>query len=550
MEMSDCYLPKGHVLNQRYEVFDVIGSGGFGITYRAFDLLLNRFVAVKEFYIMQWMERCRDGRKRRIRPSLQKSGNRAESCRMNFHREAKIMENLKNIPYLSRIQENFSENNTEYIVMKLLEGESMMHYTKMHGKIHPQKLFPMIEQVLFAVEQTHECGFIHRDISPANMICTKDGDLYLIDFGAATSCDRNSELWNEQVFSHKGFEAPEHLLYNNHGTWTDIYSLCASVVYLLTGEGLPSAKEREKADCIPQILMRSGLSGRQQNILMKGLAIDSRRRCASAKELRMALCGETVKFEDVWDVAYTARTDIGSRKMNQDNLMVDGLFCYEGEDFRKAGQIICMHEELHMAAVCDGVGGACLGELASRAAAQALMHFMEQYRYSHKLPERLIDELLDQMNEKVASLGKKIGTVATTLSLLLWKGNHYWAVNIGDSPIYLLRKRKISRLSVPHTRAYAHFMSGRPIGRSDWHVLMNYLGKEKTAGSQMAAIRHGHLQKGDVFLICSDGVTDHLDEAGLKRCLLKGGEKGMESIWKVLNCKDSNDNCSAVIVCF
>ena len=150
MEMSDCYLPKGHVLNQRYEVFDVIGSGGFGITYRAFDLLLNRFVAVKEFYIMQWMERCRDGRKCRIRPSLQKSGNRAESCRMNFHREAKIMENLKNIPYLSRIQENFSENNTEYIVMKLLEGESMMHYTKMHGKIHPQKLFPMIEQVLFA----------------------------------------------------------------------------------------------------------------------------------------------------------------------------------------------------------------------------------------------------------------------------------------------------------------------------------------------------------------------------------------------------------------
>lgn len=55
MELTDCYLPKGHVLNQRYEVFDVIGSGGFGITYRAFDLLLNRFVAVKEFFIMQWM---------------------------------------------------------------------------------------------------------------------------------------------------------------------------------------------------------------------------------------------------------------------------------------------------------------------------------------------------------------------------------------------------------------------------------------------------------------------------------------------------------------
>ena len=89
MEVSDYYLPKGHVLNQRYKIFDVIGSGGFGITYRAFDLLLNRFVAVKEFYIMQWMERSRD-RKCRIRPSMQKSGNKVESCRMNFHREAKL----------------------------------------------------------------------------------------------------------------------------------------------------------------------------------------------------------------------------------------------------------------------------------------------------------------------------------------------------------------------------------------------------------------------------------------------------------------------------
>ena len=86
---------------------------------------------------MQWMERCRDGRKCRIRPSLQKSGNRAESCRTNFHREAKIMENLKNIPYLSRIQENFSENNTEYIVMKLLEGESKKRVKAQKTKPNP-----------------------------------------------------------------------------------------------------------------------------------------------------------------------------------------------------------------------------------------------------------------------------------------------------------------------------------------------------------------------------------------------------------------------------
>lgn len=68
------------------------------------------------------------------------------------------------------------------------------------------------------------------------------------------------------------------------------------------------------------------------------------------------LCGELQSAPANWGITYEARTDIGTRKVNQDNLMVDGLFYYEGTDFRRNGIIDCRSDEIHMAAVCDGVG--------------------------------------------------------------------------------------------------------------------------------------------------------------------------------------------------
>lgn len=110
------------------------------------------------------------------------------------------------------------------------------------------------------------------------------------------------------------------------------------------------------------------------------------------------LCGELQSAPANWGITYEARTDIGTRKVNQDNLMVDGLFYYEGTDFRRNGTIDCRSDEIHMAAVCDGVGGSNHGELASRAVIQALRHFLEHYGTSEALPERLIEGLLDQVN--------------------------------------------------------------------------------------------------------------------------------------------------------
>lgn len=154
------------------------------------------------------------------------------------------------------------------------------------------------------------------------------------------------------------------------------------------------------------------------------------------------------------------------------------------------------------------------------------------------------------MNEKIISLGEKIGRTGTTVSFLLWKGNQYYAVNIGDSPIYLLRKHKLEQLSTAHTLAEAKLMSGIPFSIGDTHTLMNYLGKQKIAGSDMASVRHGFLHKGDKFLICSDGVTDKIDKDRLKRCLSFSEKSAVQSFRRILNKCSNNDNCTAIVVRF
>lgn len=516
-------LKRGTILKNRYVIREIIGSGGFSYVYRAWDQLLFRRVAIKELVDDTWRE--------------------------DFLREAAIMDRLGNIPSVTQIYDSFSENATEYIVMNLIEGSSLYEYVQEKGgALTVAEVLPMMEKILYALQQIHALGYLHRDICPNNILRTKDGDVYLIDFGAATAVNRETDHWNGRVYVHKNFHAPEHDTPMEQGTWTDIYSVCATLVFLLTGTSVAEEEERLVYDPIPQQLTRTGLVSRQQNAVMKGLELNWRERCTDACELRLALCRELEAAPDTWKISYAAKTDVGSRKNNQDNLMVDGLFYFYGDDFERAGELKC-REELHMAAVCDGVGGAAAGEISSLAAIQALVHFLEGYRFCDTIPERLLDELLDQMNEKIVSLGRKIGKTATTVSFVLWKGRHFYAVNIGDSPIYLFRKKKLTKISIFHRLSEEKLLRGEEINLTDTHILTRYLGKENTAGSQMKALVRGHIEEGDKFLICTDGVPANMTADQLKKCLRQPPEKAMRSIWKILN-KKKRDNCSVVVLEF
>lgn len=519
-------------LKERYVIQKVIGEGGFSMVYQAWDQLLYRDVAIKKFV-------------------YEGDESQKERCRKAFISEKALMQALSNIPYIPRILDEFSENDSEYLVLTLLSGCSLLDYVRSIGGTLPaSELFHLMERCIYALECMHEQGYIHRDISPKNMFITKDKELFLIDFGTASALDPDSPLYSNEVFEHRGFHCPEYAMPALQGPWSDVYSLCATIFYLLTGEGIPSPEIRRNFDEVPQLLTRCHLSTRQQNALLSGLQPDPEKRKINACDLRIALCQELYQSPSSWKLEYAVKTDIGDRPMNQDNMTIDGLFCYEGIDLDRQGCLACQPGEIHLAAVCDGVGGAAAGELSAKAAIQALTHFMESHHKSTVLPEVLLEDLMNQMNEKIVSLSDKIGKTGSTVSIVMWKGKHYYTVNIGDSPIYLLHKKKLTRLSTPHTLAEQKKKAGELYSLSDRHVLTSYLGKRYCAGGQMMSLTYGHLEENDTFLICSDGVTEIIPEEKIRHYMIKSMTKAEDGIWKLVRKKKNRDNCSTVLLRF
>ena len=515
-------LKKGTRLKNRYEIISLIGQGGFGATYKAIDHLLNRFVAIKV----------------------------SES---SLSHEARILKALNNVPHICHIYDYFNEGKLHYIVMRYIEGKSLSVYREENGgTLSADFIKKCLPSVIITLDQMHERGIIHRDISPGNLLLTDDNILYLIDFGTATAT-RDSALKNKLIFAHKGLDAPEHLDERYQGAWTDVYSLCSTIVYLISGEGLPLYADRLKYDPLSAMLVKLPINAKMQNALLKGLAVDPLKRYGSVVSFLDAFLGEDVNKRDIKDdyfVHYHARTDIGKRPINQDNYMVDTLFSYAGEDCEIKGNIDCRKDDIHIVAVADGVAGTQHGELASKAAIQAVSHFIDYYRHDDGLLQNLLEELLNQINEKILILSSKIGKTATTISVFAWKNNEFYMANIGDSPVYQLKKRKFTKLSKSQTVANDMLEKGMmPTGR-DLHLLSNYLGKESTSGDSMAYITSGKIEAGDIFMLCSDGIAGISSDLQKSRWMRQDGDKAIKNIFKHAHRHKTMDNCTAIILKF
>ncbi len=515
-------IKKGTRLKNRYEITELLGEGGFGKTYKAIDHLLNRFVAIK----------CSD---------------------KSLAHEAKILKALDNVPNISHRYDYFTSDKKHFLVMKLINGVSLSKYRNdCGGKISLDLLTKILPYILTTLDQMHERGIIHRDISPGNFLIDDEKRLFLIDFGTATSI-REGSLRNNIIFSHLGLDAPESARADQQGPWTDIYSLCVTIIYLLTGEGIPLVIDRQIYDPVPSILTRLSLSSKMQNALMNGLALDRSKRYKSIQAFAKAFYGKDISvstMDESYSVHYHARTDIGKRNVNQDNFMVDTLFQYGGEDCEIKGYIDCAKDEIHIAAIADGVASSNHGELASKAAIQALTHFVENYRNDEGLNENLIEEFLNQLNEKIIILSKKIGMTATTISILMWKNDKYCIANIGDSPVYKLSDDHLYKLSEEHVLSNEKLQAGLNVTTQDFHTLTRYLGKTNTAGSEMAYIRNGVIKKGDIFLICSDGISGITTDAEKRKYMKKDGDRAIREFYKCAHKHPAMDNCTAIILKF
>lgn len=281
------HLPPGTVLLDRYLVGRVLGEGGFGITYIGCDLRLELKIAIKEYYPVDRATRNASvslGVTNFMGPAAQSF----ERGKQKFLGEARAMARMDKQQTIVGVRDYFEANNTAYIVMEYIEGTNFSDLVKQRGgRIAPDELFPLLEPLFGALGVMHENGLIHRDISPDNLML-EHGAVRLLDFGCARETTRGTETLT--IALKQGYAPVEQYQSKGQGPWTDIYALCATIYFCLTGKAPPQALDRITADSLllPSKLGVALLPG-QEEALLKGLNLSPNRRYRSMAELHAAL---------------------------------------------------------------------------------------------------------------------------------------------------------------------------------------------------------------------------------------------------------------------
>ena len=296
-------LKPGTILEGKYLVGEMLGQGGFGITYIGFDLLLEQKVAIKEYYPMSTGMVSREGHSTVVWSSAMMGKTGTQKGFDSFLKEARKMAKLGGIPGVVGVKSVFIQNETAYIVMDFIEGETLLKKLQKNGPMDFDSCVKLMTPIMQALSEVHEHGIIHRDISPDNIMVRPDGKLILLDLGAAKDLDiqgNDGSVQSSQMVAKHGFSPIEQYSKSGKvGPWTDIYAMAATIYYCCTGILPPPATDRTIDDtlaCQPR------LTHTQFDILADCMRMRPQDRPQSMDTLLQMLThpqGEAKPFEEV-----------------------------------------------------------------------------------------------------------------------------------------------------------------------------------------------------------------------------------------------------------
>jgi serine/threonine protein kinase len=241
-------LPMRAVLNKRYFIGKVLGAGGFGITYKAYDLFTSDTVAVKEFFPRGYARRAMGA----LNVMIPLEEHRAvyQHWLAAFVKEARVLSTVKNLHGVVKLRNFFQENNSAYIVTDFLEGIPLRAYiNNLGGRLELRDALSVLRPVFDSLYVLHENGVIHKDISPENIMVVKHTQVKLIDFGAASLY--KNPVDRPYIVLKKGYSPIE--LYSETAPkvpWTELYQAGVTLFNALTCDLPAEAPERAKLDLL------------------------------------------------------------------------------------------------------------------------------------------------------------------------------------------------------------------------------------------------------------------------------------------------------------
>ena len=311
-------LPIGTLLSERYASGKVLGSGGFGITYLAFDLRLQIAVAIKEFLPRAYALRT-DG-DRMVIPVSDRASDAFQHLKEAFLEESRMLARFSQEPGIVSVLDFFEENGTAYLVMMHVDGVTVEEWLTLNGgRTTFEEAVALLLPVMDSLEAVHAAGIIHRDISPDNILVTHARQVRLVDFGAAREMAVEMESaalpGSVSIIFKRGYAPPEQ--YRNHreelGPWTDIYALAATLYRMITGLVPEDAVGRlQGMELVLPSSLGVEIDPSAEKVLMQALAVDRKERPRSMRRFRDALVGDKASLAEV--VLTGRRSDLEGRE--------------------------------------------------------------------------------------------------------------------------------------------------------------------------------------------------------------------------------------------
>ena len=293
------HLPPFTILYGKYLIGRVVGQGGFGIVYIAKDLVLDITVAIKELFPSNMVTRTISNVTTSTSVMCTDDPKNLSMVREKFVKEARTIARLQEhagAGGIVQVKDLFEENNTAYLVMEYLHGETLKQYLEKYGNIECPQLLRMLRPVMESLHNIHQADIIHRDISPDNIMVMSTAEsrqsggtplLKLLDFGNVKIQDASYDGSKSVIMAvKKGYSPIEQYSSEGQiGPWTDVYAMCATIYRCLTGKLPPEPTALAGGSITPPSQLGIRIPSSTEKALMKGLALNFHERTQNMGEL-------------------------------------------------------------------------------------------------------------------------------------------------------------------------------------------------------------------------------------------------------------------------